>query len=52
VCLGVILAYYVLLVLVVTLSEKKYMPGSLVFWIPNILVATIGIYLFTKMVKK
>jgi lipopolysaccharide export LptBFGC system permease protein LptF len=50
--LGVILIYYMLLMLSITLSEKNYVPASLMFWVPNVIVTMTGFYLFTKMVKK
>jgi lipopolysaccharide export LptBFGC system permease protein LptF len=50
--LSIVLIYYILLMVSITLSEKKYAPISLMFWIPNAVVAIAGLYLFTKMVKK
>jgi lipopolysaccharide export LptBFGC system permease protein LptF len=50
--LGIILVYYTLLILVLTLSEKDYAPANLVMWLPNVVIAAAGICLFTKMVKK
>jgi lipopolysaccharide export system permease protein len=51
VSLGIILAYYVFLMLAVTLSEREYAPVSII-WAPNVVLTITGIYLFTRMVKK
>jgi lipopolysaccharide export LptBFGC system permease protein LptF len=50
--LGIILVYYSLLILALTLSEKEYAPANLIMWLPNVTVATAGFCLFIKMVKK
>ena len=50
--LCVILVYYMLLILALNLSEKKYAPASLIMWLPNAVVTTAGICLFIKMIKK
>jgi lipopolysaccharide export system permease protein len=50
--LGIILIYYMLTMLVIDLSKKSYIPTSLIMWLPNIIVTTLGIYLFTKMRRK
>jgi lipopolysaccharide export system permease protein len=50
--LGIILFYYILLILALTLSEKEYAPANLIMWLPNVTVTAAGIWLFIKMVKK
>jgi lipopolysaccharide export LptBFGC system permease protein LptF len=50
--LGIVLVYYTLLILALNLSEKGYVPASFIMWLPNVIVATAGICLFIKMVKK
>jgi lipopolysaccharide export system permease protein len=50
--LGIILVYYTLLILALTLSEKKYAPANIIMWLPNVTVTVAGICLFIKMVKK
>jgi lipopolysaccharide export LptBFGC system permease protein LptF len=50
--LCIILVYYTLLILALNLSEKEYVPANLIIWLPNVVVATSGICLFIKMVKK
>jgi lipopolysaccharide export LptBFGC system permease protein LptF len=50
--LGIVIVYYTLLVIAMTLGEKNYMPIGLIIWLPNFVIGTAGIYLFIKMVKK
>jgi lipopolysaccharide export system permease protein len=50
--LGIILIYYTLLILTTTLSANRYAPTGILIWTPNILVATTGVCLFIKMVRK
>lgn len=50
--LGVLLLYYVILLVVWNLSEKGLAPTGIVMWFPNITVSALGIYLFSKMVKR
>jgi lipopolysaccharide export LptBFGC system permease protein LptF len=50
--LGIVVIYYTLLVIAMTLGEKNYMPIGLIIWLPNFVIGTAGIYLFIKMVKK
>ncbi|MDR3256576.1 MAG: LptF/LptG family permease [Endomicrobium sp.] len=50
--LGIVSVYYILLMIAITLSEKGYVPTSLIMWMPNIVVTIAGIWLFIKMVKK
>ncbi|MCL2485788.1 MAG: LptF/LptG family permease [Endomicrobia bacterium] len=50
--LGVILFYYMLLIVAMNLGERGYAPVGFIMWIPNISVAACGLYLFTRMVKR
>ncbi|MDR0956720.1 MAG: LptF/LptG family permease [Endomicrobium sp.] len=50
--LGITIIYYSLLVVAINLGEKHYAPISVIMWIPNFLIAIIGIYLLKKMIKK
>lgn len=52
VSLAIILVYYIFLVLALTLNERIYVPISIIIWVPNFIIITIGIYLFAKMIKR
>ena len=51
VALGItlILLYYVLFAVASALGEQEIAPAWLVLWIPNVLFASLGIYLFDRM---
>jgi lipopolysaccharide export system permease protein len=49
--LGVILFYYMLLIISMNLAERSYAPAYLIMWMPNIATAGIGLFLCSKMVK-
>jgi lipopolysaccharide export system permease protein len=48
--IGVTATYYALLIISYSLCEK--IPPRIIMWLPNFVIATAGIYLFIKMVKK
>ncbi|MDR1122951.1 MAG: LptF/LptG family permease [Endomicrobium sp.] len=50
--LGIVIIYYTLFVISINLGEKKYLPLGIIIWLPNLVIGTVGIYLFRKMVKK
>lgn len=50
--LGVIFVYYMLLVISLNIGEKGYVPSCYIMWLPNIVIASIGLILFRKMGKK
>jgi lipopolysaccharide export system permease protein len=50
--ISIILIYYILLMLTTNLNSNRCTHTSILIWIPNITVATIGICLFVKMAKK
>jgi lipopolysaccharide export LptBFGC system permease protein LptF len=50
--LGIVIIYYTLLVIAMTLGEKNFVPIGAIIWLPNFIIGTIGVYLFIKMVKK
>jgi lipopolysaccharide export LptBFGC system permease protein LptF len=50
--LGIIMVYYSLLVVTISLGEKHYAPISVIMWAPNLLITISGIYLLKKMIKK
>jgi lipopolysaccharide export system permease protein len=50
--ISIVLIYYTLLMLTTNLSTNVYVPISVLIWIPNIVIATIGTCLFVKMAKK
>ncbi|MCL2390262.1 MAG: LptF/LptG family permease [Endomicrobia bacterium] len=50
--LGVILFYYMLLIIAMNLGERGYAPAWFIMWAPNLAVSACGLYLFTKMVKR
>lgn len=47
VSLGLLLAYYVLLTLGERTGERGVLPPALALWLPNIVFAAVGAYLFT-----
>jgi len=49
---GVIMIYYMILLIVLNLGEKGRAPISIIIWLPNLTVAAIGVYLLKKMVKR
>ena len=50
--LGVILLYYMLLLISMNLAERNYAPAFLIMWLPNAATAGAGLFLCSKMVKK
>jgi lipopolysaccharide export LptBFGC system permease protein LptF len=50
--LGVILAYYMLLIVSMNLAERNYAPAFIIMWLPNAATAAAGLYLCSKMVKR
>jgi lipopolysaccharide export system permease protein len=50
--LGVLLVYYTLFIFAIYLSEKGYVSSSIIMWVPNFVITTIGFWLFIKMIKK
>ncbi|MCL1972757.1 MAG: LptF/LptG family permease [Endomicrobia bacterium] len=50
--LVVIFVYYLLLVIAMNVSEKGYVDPKFIMWLPNAVISGVGIFLFTKMVKK
>lgn len=50
--LGVIFVYYMLLVVALNIGEKGYIPSCYIMWLPNFVIASIGLILFRKMGKK
>jgi lipopolysaccharide export LptBFGC system permease protein LptF len=50
--LGVILVYYMLLIISMNLAERNYAPAFLIMWLPNAVTAAAGLFLFTKTVKR
>ncbi|MCL2144171.1 MAG: LptF/LptG family permease [Endomicrobia bacterium] len=50
--LGVILFYYMLLIIAMNVGEKGYVDPKYIMWLPNAAVSAAGIFLFMKMVKK
>jgi lipopolysaccharide export LptBFGC system permease protein LptF len=50
--IGVLVLYYMLLIISMHASEKNFIYAAYIMWMPNIVVSLIGIYLFTKMVKR
>jgi lipopolysaccharide export system permease protein len=48
--IGVTAIYYALLIISYSLCEK--ISPKIIMWLPNFVIATAGIYLFIKMVKK
>ena len=50
--LGVILIYYMLLVISINLGEKGIIPSAIILWLPNMVITLIGLMLFKKMSKK
>ncbi|MDD5102430.1 MAG: LptF/LptG family permease, partial [Endomicrobiaceae bacterium] len=50
--LGVIFVYYMLLVVALNIGEKGYIPSCYIMWLPNFVIASIGLILFKKMGKK
>jgi lipopolysaccharide export system permease protein len=50
--LGIVIIYYTLFVISINLGEKKCLPLGVIIWLPNLVIGTVGIYLFRKMVKK
>ena len=50
--LGVIFIFYLLLVVSLNVGEKGYVPSCYIMWLPDIVLAIVGIILFRKMLKK
>jgi lipopolysaccharide export system permease protein len=50
--LGIVIIYYTLFIISINLGEKEYVPLGIIIWMPNLVIGTVGIYLFIKMVKK
>jgi lipopolysaccharide export system permease protein len=50
--LAVLVVYYGLLIIAMHVCEKNFIYTAYIMWLPNIFVSLIGIYLFTKMVKR
>ena len=50
--LGVILIYYMLLIVGINLGEKGIIPSAIILWLPNMVITLIGLMLFKKMSKK
>ncbi|MDR2191724.1 MAG: LptF/LptG family permease [Endomicrobium sp.] len=50
--LGVILFYYMLLIISMNLAERAYAPAFLIMWLPNAATTGIGLFLCVKMVKR
>ncbi|GHT70275.1 hypothetical protein AGMMS49950_04870 [Endomicrobiia bacterium] len=50
--LGIIVTYYALLIISGSLGEKEYVSFGIILWLPNFVIATVGICLFRRMVKK
>jgi lipopolysaccharide export system permease protein len=50
--LGVILIYYMLLVISINLGEKGIMPSAIILWLPDFVITCIGLMLFKKMSRK
>jgi lipopolysaccharide export LptBFGC system permease protein LptF len=48
--LCIIVLYYVMLIITISLSEKHYLPTNISMWLPNIIVAIIGIFFLVKVV--
>jgi lipopolysaccharide export system permease protein len=44
-----ILLYYLLFALTTALAEQSILPAFILVWIPNILLGSLGLYLFRKM---
>ncbi len=47
--IGLILFYYILFALVTAIGEKGEIPAWIVMWLPNLLFAALGYYLFEQM---
>ncbi len=47
--IGLILFYYILFAVVTAIGEKGNIPAWLIMWLPNVLFAFLGYYLFERM---
>jgi lipopolysaccharide export LptBFGC system permease protein LptF len=52
VSLGIIMLYYMLFIVSISLGEKEYVPLGIIIWLPNFVTILAGLYLSFKMVKK
>ncbi|MDR1474610.1 MAG: LptF/LptG family permease [Endomicrobium sp.] len=50
--LVIVIIYYVLFTLAVNIGEKKYLPIGIILWLPDLIIGSLGIYSFNKMVKR
>lgn len=50
--LGVIFIYYLFLVISMNVGEKGYVSSCYIMWLPNCILAIVGIVLFRKMLRK
>ncbi|MDR1663093.1 MAG: LptF/LptG family permease [Endomicrobium sp.] len=50
--LGIVIIYYTLFAISISLGEKEYIPLGIIIWLPNLIIGSVGLYLFVKMVKK
>jgi lipopolysaccharide export system permease protein len=50
--LVIVVIYYVLFTLAANIGEKKYLPMGIILWLPDLVIGSLGIYLFNKMVKR
>ena len=50
--LVVIFVYYLFLVISMNVGEKGYIPSCYIMWLPNFILAIVGIILFKKMLRK
>lgn len=48
----ILFTYYLLLIGSITISEKGVLPPLISMWIPNMLIGTIGIFLFTRVLRR
>ncbi len=50
--LGVVFAYYLLLMLGLTLAERNSFPATPALWIANVVTGLIGVYLYRKRLQR
>lgn len=50
--IGLIVVYYMLLVIAMNSAEKNYNYAGIILWFPNAFMTLCGIFLFKNMIKK
>ncbi|MDR2772282.1 MAG: LptF/LptG family permease [Elusimicrobiota bacterium] len=50
--IGLIVVYYMLLIIAMHVAEKNYIYAWIILWFPNAFMALCGVFMFAKMVRR